>query len=340
MGKNNKKKKGTDITHIIFAKDDENDQGPNYERSEQRWDNDNRDYSRGRGRDYGGRGRGYGGRGRGYGGRGRGYGGRGRGYGRYDNDHDYNHNGDYGRGYNRNGSYDNDRSYDRGNGRGSGRGRSRGRSRGGYNNRHRYTHDQEHNNDNGSGWGNKTHEVEEDNSRWGRGNKFGSNEESINDTNDTNNTNDTNETKYIQFYNRNLNYDEQKLRDYLYHYLKDRIETEIEENKHPTWDGRITFNIKEEDVINSVFDGDNRVNVYKMLNRKFGSRGYNPITSSVYKAMNGFSPFDVLDDKKKPETYSGYRVANVKIRLSQFSQYVWNLQVLLREGSTSSTTNN
>ncbi len=284
MGKNNKKKKGTDITHIIFAKDDENDQGPNYERPEQRWDNDNRGYSRGRGYS-----------GRGYSGRGYGRGGHdGYGYGNYDRSD--------GHGYRR--------------GRGHGRGRGRRR---GYGNRSRYGRDQEHDNETG-GWEGKTQEVEEDNSRWGRGNKIRpDNEKPINDTND------------IQFYNRNLNYDEQKLRDYLYHYLKDRIETEIEENKHPTWNGRVTFNIKEEDIINSVFDGDNRVNVYKMLNRKFGNRGYNPITSSVYKAMNGFSPFDILDDKKKLETYSGYRVANVKIRLSQFSQYVWNLQVLLKE---------
>jgi hypothetical protein len=148
------------------------------------------------------------------------------------------------------------------------------------------------------------------------------------------------ESSSIKFFDRGLSRDESKLRTYIYNYLKANIEQQIKENQETgNSTNKLVFNIKEDDIIKDVFGGDNRVDVYDMLNRKreshregrSGTQLFNPIASSVFKALNGFEPDKDMDSQQKRVMYSGLTIKNVSIEISHFSKYVWSVIVIMKD---------
>ena len=133
----------------------------------------------------------------------------------------------------------------------------------------------------------------------------------------------------LEFFNRGLYRDEKLLRNYLYEYLQYYLETRIKEDEESgNFSNKLTFNLKEQQIVEDVFGDDNRVNVYRML-KKTNDRGFNPICSSVYRAMVGMEPGK---DRGDPKLYNGnMMIKNITIAESQFSEYVWCIHVLLRE---------
>jgi len=148
------------------------------------------------------------------------------------------------------------------------------------------------------------------------------------------------ESSNIKFFDRGLSRDEIKLRTYIYNYLKANIEQQIKENQETgNSTNKLIFNIKEDDIIKDVFNGDDRANVYDMLNRKreshrdgrSGIQLFNPIASSVFKALNGFEPDIDMSSQPKRVMYSGLTIKNVSIEVSHFSKYVWSVVVIMRD---------
>jgi hypothetical protein len=200
--------------------------------------------------------------------------------------------------------------------------------RNGYNNDRGYSRNGGFNRDNRDrNYGRRDYDDRND-SGWNRGSEFEKYSKEVDDAEQKDRTG-------IQFFDRGLSRDEIKLRNYIYDYLKSNIESQIKENHdtgNPT--DKLVFNIKEDDMIDEVFNGNKKVNVYDMLHRKRENHKdgklFNPIASSVFKALNGFQPTE--QDGKPTEsvrlTYSGLTIRNVTIDMSNFSNYVWSIQII------------
>ena len=133
----------------------------------------------------------------------------------------------------------------------------------------------------------------------------------------------------MQFNDRGLDYNEKILRDYLYYYLEEKLVTEIEQNKNE-WEDFVSLDVKEDDIINNAFKGNPRANVYDLLTKttSFGKRESNPISSSLFKAISGYNPYNRDDGGK---VYGGYQIHSLNIKPSPFSEFVWVIRIRLRD---------
>ena len=169
---------------------------------------------------------------------------------------------------------------------------------------------------------------------WNRGSEFEKYSKEVDETQQQ-------ESSSLKFFDRGLSRDEIKLRNYIYNYLKINLEQQIKDNQDTgNSTDKLVFNIKEDDIIKDVFNGDpdRKINVYDMLNRKRESHKdndrssraqlFNPIASSVFKALNGFEPDKEFNSNRI--LYSGLSIKNVNIELSHFSNYVWSVIVLMK----------
>jgi hypothetical protein len=138
-------------------------------------------------------------------------------------------------------------------------------------------------------------------------------------------------TEKIQFYNKNLDRDEIKIRDNLFNFLKTELEKDVERDSNELYDGKLIYELRENDILNGFNEHNRNIDINAMFDRTVqfnGGKSRNPISSSIFKALNGFIPGD---NHREPTLYGEYLVTGCSIRQSRFINTAWKIELFIKK---------
>lgn len=154
----------------------------------------------------------------------------------------------------------------------------------------------------------------------------------------------TNKNLYFNdFDNEFLDEDDICIRDNIYNFLKKELKYKIEDElwnaceiKKGEWNGYIKIPLPNTIIYNRNFNEitiemNNKLD--DILNRSIDEKYFrNPITSSIYKAINEYPSEKTQHDfRKKPKLYEGFSVQSLKIKKSRGFGNVWNVDIKMRD---------